>query len=91
MWSAFYFLGSPWEKSEGNILVALLAGVLGSGGAIMFFLALQHGRASLVVPLSALYPAVTILLSFIFLNERPSPAQGLGIFLALVASLLLGM
>lgn len=90
-WSVFFFLGgAPWGKSQGNVPFALLTGILGSAGAISFFLALQHGRASLVVPLSALYPAVTILLSLIFLNERPSLTQTLGIVLALVASLLLG-
>ena len=91
-WGAFFFLaGAPWEKTYGHIPFALVVGVLGSMGAISFFLALQHGRASLVVPLSALYPAITILLSFFFLGERPTPLQGLGIVLAVIASLLLGM
>ena len=84
---AFYFIGgAPWEKSRVNISMALLTGILGSAGAISFFLALQHGRASLVVPLSALYPVITIILSLLILNERPSFLQGLGIALAIVAS-----
>jgi transporter family protein len=83
--------GAPWDKIYDRISFALVVGVLGSAGAIAFFLALQHGRASLVVPLSALYPAITILLSFFFLGERPTPLQGLGIVLAMIASLLLGM
>ncbi len=91
-WIAFYFIGgAPWEKSSTNISMALFTGILGSAGAISFFLALQHGRASLVVPLSALYPVITILLSVLILNERPSPIQSLGIVLAIVASLLLGL
>jgi transporter family protein len=91
-WLAFFFLaGAPWEKTYGHIPFALGVGVLGSLGAIAFFLALHHGRASLVVPLSALYPAITILLSFFLLGERPTPLQGLGIVLAMIASLLLGM
>jgi transporter family protein len=91
-WVAFYFIGgAPWERSSANISMALLTGILGSAGAISFFLALQHGRASLVVPLSALYPVITIILSLLILNERPSPIQGLGIALAIVASLLLGL
>jgi len=43
------------------------------------------------VPFSALYPAVTILLSLLFLGERPSLTQALGMLLALIAALLLGM
>jgi len=90
-WATFYVIGAPWEKNGGSILLALLTGICGSAGAIAFFLALQRGRASLVVPLSALYPAVTILLSLIFLGERPTLTQALGMLLALIASLLLGM
>jgi len=90
-WASFYFIGAPWEKNSGSILFALLTGICGSAGAIAFFLALRYGRASLVVPFSALYPAVTILLSLLFLGERPSLTQALGMLLALIASLLLGM
>jgi transporter family protein len=91
-WTAFYFIGgAPWGKAHGNIPLALLTGILGSAGAISFFLALHHGRASLVVPLSALYPAITILLSLLLLGERPTPTQGLGIVLAIIASILLGL
>jgi transporter family protein len=91
-WIAFFFLaGAPWDKTYGHIPFALIVGILGSVGAITFFFALHHGRASLVVPLSALYPAITILLSFFFLGERPTPLQGLGIVLAMLASLLLGL
>ena len=44
VWCAFYFIGgAPWEKSRVNISMALLTGILGSAGAISFFLALQHG------------------------------------------------
>ena len=51
--------------------------------------ALDHGKTSTVVTLSALYPLVTILLSIAFLHEKLSPRQGAGIVLALIASALL--
>src|SRR6185369_7219712 len=82
-WASFYVIGAPWEKNGGIIAFALLTGICGSAGAIAFFLALRYGRASLVVPFSALYPAVTILLSLLFLGERPSLTQALGMLLAL--------
>jgi bacterial/archaeal transporter family protein len=47
--------------------------------------------ALIVGTLSALYPAITIFLSLFFLGERPTPLQGLGIVLAMLASLLLGL
>lgn len=90
-WVAVYVVQPPMERATPNLLFALATGICGSLGGIAFFFALGHGRASLVVPLSSLYPAITILLSLIFLDERPSVTQGIGIVLALVASLLLGM
>jgi len=42
-----------------------------------------------VVPLVALYPAVTLILSVSLLHERLSRLQGLGIALTLVAAVLL--
>jgi transporter family protein len=58
-------------------------------GFLTFFAALEKGKASTVVTLSALYPVVTILLSITFLHERISLREGLGIVFALVASVLL--
>lgn len=58
-------------------------------GFLTFFAALEQGKASTVVTLSALYPVVTILLSVIFLRERISLKEGAGIVFALIASVLL--
>lgn len=90
-WVAVYFIQPPLARDGGNLLMALLTGICGSLGGIAFFFALGYGRASIIVPLSSLYPAITILLSLIFLGERPTPLQGVGIFLALIASILLGL
>lgn len=88
---AFYWFvgGNPWGKTEETAL-ALLCGTVGGIAVVMFFIAVQNGPASLVVPLSALYPSVTIALSLIFLNERPSGSQTIGIGLTIVAAVLLG-
>jgi transporter family protein len=58
-------------------------------GFLTFFAALEKGKASTVVTLSALYPVVTILLSITFLHEKISLREGLGIVFALIASVLL--
>jgi bacterial/archaeal transporter family protein len=58
-------------------------------GFLTFFAALEQGKASTVVTLSALYPVVTILLSILFLHEKLTMRQVAGIALALVASVLL--
>lgn len=58
-------------------------------GFLTFFAALEHGKASTVVTLSALYPVVTIFLSILFLHEKLTMRQVVGIGFALVASVLL--
>jgi len=68
---------------------AALAGFLVFAGFLTFFAALEQGKASTVVTLSALYPLVTIVLSIVFLREKLTTRQGIGILLALIASALL--
>lgn len=58
-------------------------------GFLTFFAALEQGKASTVVTLSALYPVVTIILSVLFLHERLTMRQLAGIAFALLASVLL--
>jgi transporter family protein len=68
---------------------AALGGFLTFIGFLTFFAALDQGKASTVVTLSALYPLVTIILSIIVLREKLTTRQGIGIVLALIASVLL--
>jgi transporter family protein len=58
-------------------------------GFLFFFAAVEKGKVSTVISLSSLYPVVTILLSILFLHEKISPREGLGIGFALVAGWLL--
>jgi transporter family protein len=58
---------------------------------LTFFAALDQGKASTVVTLSALYPVVTILLSIAFLHEKLTMRQVVGIVFALAASVLLAV
>jgi transporter family protein len=59
-------------------------------GLLSYYLALSRGQASIVVPLTAAYPAVAAILSFAFLHERPTMLQWAGvIFVACGAVLLL--
>jgi transporter family protein len=70
---------------------AAIGGFFSFVGFLTFFIAIEQGKASTVVTLSALYPVVTILLSIAFLHERLTARQGVGIVLALVASGLLAV
>lgn len=79
------------QADAGGPLAAIATGVCGLGGAYFFLLALERGKASVVVPFTALYPLVTLALSVLLLRERPSPANLIGIALAVAAVVLLSM
>ena len=74
----------PEFHSKGTIL-AMLIGIAGPLGTLCFLYALGRGRASIVVPMTALYPVITIILSFFILKEPLTIKQGFGILLALAA------
>jgi transporter family protein len=78
-----------FEWSFPGFTWAALGGFFAFIGFLTFFAALDQGKASTVVTLSALYPLVTILLSIAFLHERLTTRQGVGIVFALIASALL--
>ena len=79
------------ERRTG-IAWAFITGILGGLGNIAFFRALVvGGKASIVVPVTALFPIVTVVLAMIFLKERLSNPQKLGFALAIGAIYLLSM
>jgi drug/metabolite transporter (DMT)-like permease len=81
----------PLKLETGAIVLALITGALGIGGTIMLYLMLRVAPTSIVIPLSALYPLITIVLSFLILRERITPQQWLGIAFALLAIALLSI
>jgi len=84
---------SSGEKTEGRrkgIFWAFLTGILGGLGNLAFFQALvKGGEASIVSPVTALFPMVTVILAVLFLKERLGRMQWAGLALAFVAIYLL--
>lgn len=69
---------------------AFLTGILGGVGNLAFFQAMaKGGKASVVAPITALFPMVTVLLALFFLRERLGRVQWLGLALAFTAIYLL--
>jgi transporter family protein len=72
------------------LFVGLLAGAVNGLGNWAVFACLERGaKASVVIPLTALYPLCTIALATVFLHERPRALQWLGIGLALAGGAML--
>ncbi len=68
-----------------SILLGSLVGLLGAGGQMLLFKALQSGPAYLIFPLIALSPVITIVLSLLVLKERVRLIGAIGIGLALLS------
>ena len=85
-------VGARVEGKRTGIGWAFLTGILGGTGNIAFFHALSlGGKASIVAPVTALFPVVTVILAVTLLHERVGNAQKAGLVLALIAIYLLSM
>lgn len=75
--------------SSSSHYLALISGFLGGVGALFFFFAISKGDASKVVVITAMYPVITIILSFFFLKEPLGLEKIIGISLAIAAVVVL--
>ena len=81
--------GGSWSPS--GLTVAALSGGCGAIGMATFYLALDHGKASSVVPIIGIYPAFVALLAVAFLSESLSVLQAVGVALAVIGVILVGI
>jgi uncharacterized membrane protein len=72
-----------------SVLYGMIIGLTGAGGQIVLFQALLDGPAYLVFPIVSLSPAITVILSVIFLKETTSKRHWAGIIIALIAIVLM--
>jgi len=79
----------PWSPRA--LLYGVLAGLTAFAGYFTFFMALESGKASVIVPLSAMGPVSTAVISVVFLGERPTLQQSIGIALAILACIVIAL
>ena len=86
LWSATTLSG----LSTTVIFVGLIAGTVNGLGNWAVFACLEKGaKASVAIPLTALYPLCTIVLATALLRERPTSLQWIGIALAVTGGAML--
>jgi transporter family protein len=77
----------PWKKETG--ILAVGGAVSWCGGGIQFFTAVRLIGAGISTPLSSISPFIVMLLSILFLKEKITLPQILGIFLIVTGSIVL--
>lgn len=72
-----------------GISYSILTGIAYGVGCLFYFVSASKGKIITVAVLTALYPLVTIALSLLLLKETVSVKQSFGIFLALIAVMIM--
>jgi len=80
-----------WNVSLKNWGLGILVGLLMNGATLTLFVAYRWGKASIVTPLTALYPLITVLLAGLILKEHFDMVKVVAICLALMAGLALSI
>jgi bacterial/archaeal transporter family protein len=85
----FAFLSVDMHPDVRGVVPAMLTGVAGYLGLFFFLYAVQAGKVAPVASLTALYPVITLVLAMVFLKEKISPIQWMGMGLAVVSVVLI--
>lgn len=93
--STFLWLAGKWsnpfELSGKTWLFLSLSGLATGASWVCYFRALQIGQASKVAPVDKLSVVLVAVFAVVFLGERPSPREWLGIGLVTAGVLLLAV
>jgi uncharacterized membrane protein len=79
------------DRNVGGATYGILSGVVTGLGTLGYYAALREQNASVVTPLTGLFPVLTILLAFIVLRERLNKVQWGGMVLALASIVVLSI
>ena len=82
---------AEWHLSRKDWGLGILVGLLMATATLTLFVAFRWGKASVVTPLTALYPLVTVLLAGLILKEHFDLVKDFAIVLALMAGLALSI
>jgi len=79
------------DRNREGVTYGLLSGVATGVGTLGYYAALREQNASVVTPLTGVFPVLTVLLAFVVLRERLNKVQAGGMLLALAAIVILSI
>lgn len=79
----------PLRLEEKGIMYSIISGITGGIAIILFYILLKKYQASIVLPLTSLYPVVVVILGILILKEKITYLNGVGVVLALISIYLL--
>jgi len=77
------------DRDRFGATYGILNGVLTGLGLLAFYAAMARGKASIVGPVTALFPLLTVMLALLLLKERMNRVQTAGVFVALASIFIL--
>jgi uncharacterized membrane protein len=87
--AAFLSAGRRVDTDRLGVLYGILNGVLAGLGGLAYFAAMEKGKASLVGPVTSLFPLLTVVLAVLILRERMNRIQIAGIVLGMISIVIL--
>ncbi len=72
-----------------GVTYGVLNGVFTGLGLLAYYAAMARGKASIVGPVTALFPLLTVVLALVLLKERMNKVQTAGVFVALASIFIL--
>ncbi len=79
------------DRNRGGVTYGTLSGIATGMGTLGYYAALREQNASVVTPVTGLFPVLTVILAFVVLRERLNKVQMGGMLLALVSIVVLSI
>lgn len=79
------------DRNAGGATYGILSGIVTGLGTLGYYAALREQNASVVTPITGLFPLLTIVLAFLVLRERLNKVQWGGMVLALASIVVLSV
>ena len=79
------------DRDRVGITYGLLCGIATGVGTLGYFAALRNQNASVVTPLTGVFPVLTVILASVILRERLNKLQMAGMLLALASIVILSI